>query len=225
MRHRCSAHSTPHSRRANAAPCVRLPHVGSAPPSRAGVLWQESIAIPGAVDALRALHNMVRAKDLHRAAPRYTGAGALFLCANVTAQNHSCMLVIACNPLCPPVQGKLLLFATNNSGKSREQNLAKFRQLGFDFGITTVSQTRPPRPPPMPSVGAQLCARICSDADCRLIGYGNTVAPAGSHLHLVAGVGLLHLAPPSLRPRDAKSARHRRGRHRTGDAPSRPAVH
>lgn len=49
---------------------------------------------------------------------------------------------------CPSVvQGKLLLFATNNSGKSRESYLAKFTQLGFgSLGITaahifTSSQT------------------------------------------------------------------------------------
>jgi len=36
-------------------------------------------------------------------------------------------------------QGKQLLFATNNSGKSREDYMKKFPELGFDFKLTAVS--------------------------------------------------------------------------------------
>jgi phosphoglycolate phosphatase-like HAD superfamily hydrolase len=58
----------------------------------AGVLWQETHAVPGAPALMRRLQS----------------------------------------------SGKQLLFATNNSGKSREEYMKKFGELGFDFKVTPV---------------------------------------------------------------------------------------
>jgi phosphoglycolate phosphatase-like HAD superfamily hydrolase len=58
----------------------------------AGVLWQETHAVPGAPAFMRRLQS----------------------------------------------SGKQLLFATNNSGKSREEYMKKFGELGFDFKISPV---------------------------------------------------------------------------------------
>lgn len=97
----------------------------------AGVLWQETRAIPGAAQTLKRLQSMVSG-GATREAMQATMNGRMHAAGNALL-THSLFAALAVAP-----QGKLLLFATNNSGKSREAYLQKFTQLGFDIDISPV---------------------------------------------------------------------------------------